>query len=53
MERLLLRVAVLCKVVVACRVSPAQKRMIVRCVCFCFEDPERGVRRSGGGSGSS
>jgi magnesium-transporting ATPase (P-type) len=30
MERLLLRVAVLCKSVVACRVSPAQKRMIVR-----------------------
>ena len=32
MERLLLRVATLCKSVVACRVSPAQKRMLVRCV---------------------
>ena len=32
MERLLLRVATLCKSVVACRVSPAQKRMLVRLV---------------------
>ncbi len=34
MERLLLRVATLCKSVVACRVSPAQKRMLVRCVAM-------------------
>ena len=32
MERLLLRVATLCKSVVACRVSPAQKRMLIRLV---------------------
>lgn len=32
MERLLLRVARLCKSVVACRVSPAQKRMLIRLV---------------------
>jgi magnesium-transporting ATPase (P-type) len=38
MERLLLRVATLCKSVVACRVSPAQKRMLIRLV-------KKGVRR--------
>ncbi len=32
MELLLLRVATLCKSVVACRVSPAQKRMLIRLV---------------------
>jgi hypothetical protein len=40
MERLLLRVATLCKSVVACRVSPAQKRELVRCVLL---EGERGV----------
>ena len=38
MERLLLRVATLCKSVVACRVSPAQKRMLIRLV-------KKGVKR--------
>lgn len=32
MERLLLQIATLCKSVVACRVSPAQKRLIVRLI---------------------
>lgn len=32
-EAMFLRLSTICRSVVACRVSPAQKRQIVRCVC--------------------